>query len=74
MSTTNVQVTKNNNENAVSLMRRFSRVVQSSGVIKRVKTNRYLERPQSKYVRKSQALKRLIKHAETERLKKLGKA
>lgn len=73
MTKTNVQVTKNSNENAASLMRRFSRAVQSSGVVKRVKANRYLERPQSRYTRKSQALKRLAKRIEGERLKKLGK-
>ena len=55
-------------------MRRFSRAVQSSGVVKRVKANRYLERPESRYTRKSQALKRLAKRTEAERLKKLGKA
>ncbi len=73
MTTTNVQVTKNNNENAASLIRRFSRSVQGSGVLKRVKADRYLERPQSKYTRKVQALKRLAKRNEAERLKKLGK-
>ncbi|NTV44748.1 MAG: 30S ribosomal protein S21 [Candidatus Yonathbacteria bacterium] len=73
MATTNVQVSKNNNENAAGLLRRFSRAVQSSGVVKRVKANRYLERPMSKYTRKSQALKRLAKRNEAERLKKLGK-
>ncbi len=70
---TNVDIEKNSNENATNLIRRFSRAVQNSGTVKHLKATRYLARPQSKYVRKSQALKRIAKREEVERLKKLGK-
>lgn len=70
---TNVDIEKNSNENATNLIRRFSRAVQNSGTVKHLKSNRYLARTQSKYVRKSQALKRIAKREEVERLKKLGK-
>ena len=70
---TNIDIEKNSNENATNLIRRFSRAVQNSGTVKHLKSNRYLARTQSKYVRKSQALKRITKREEVERLKKLGK-
>jgi ribosomal protein S21 len=70
---TNVEVTKNPNENNASLIRRFTRRVQGSGILPRVRGNRYHEREMSKYKKKAGALKRIAKHIEVERLKKLGK-
>jgi len=69
----NVEVAKNNNENAVNLIRRFTKRVQGSGVLKRVRSLRYSGRQLSKYTRKKKALKRITKTAHVERLKKLGR-
>lgn len=70
---TNIQVTKNQNENGLSLLRRFSRRMQESGIIQKVKGKRYSERAESKLSVKNRALKRIAKRKEMERLRKLGK-
>ncbi len=68
-----VEVTKNNNETTSSVIRRFTKRVQESGIIKRAKSLRYNERSKSQYVQKKKALKRIAKRSETERLRRLGK-
>lgn len=70
---TNVEVAKNANENNASLIRRFTRRIQGSGILPRLRSSRYHERDMSKYKKKAAALKRLAKKAEVEHLKKLGK-
>lgn len=73
MSMINVEVTQNNNENAMSVIRRFSRKMIESGVVPKVKSKRYASRKVSKLGRKMSALKKLARRDEVERLKKLGK-
>jgi len=74
MSTTvNVEVKKNNNENAVSLIRRFTKRVQGSGVIRRVRSIRYSQRQPNQAKMKKSALVVLGKRKEYEVLEKLGK-
>ena len=68
-----VEVTKNNNETSSSVIRRFTKRVQESGIIRRAKSLRYSERVKSSYVQKKKALKRLGKRNETARLRRLGK-
>ncbi|MBI3632151.1 MAG: hypothetical protein HY225_01765 [Candidatus Vogelbacteria bacterium] len=68
-----VEVTKNNNETTSSVIRRFTKRVQESGIIRRAKSLRYSERAKSEYVKKKKALKRLSKRTETDRLRRLGK-
>lgn len=70
---TNVEVSKNPNENPASLLRRFSRKVQEAGIIPKVKDGRYAKRKTGKLAQKSGALKRLKKRAQVEKLRKLGK-
>lgn len=69
----NVEVKKNPNENAISLIRRFTKRVQGSGVIPRVRSLRWAQREQSYYKRKKSALVVLEKRAHYENLKKMGK-
>jgi ribosomal protein S21 len=69
----NVEVRKNANESGTSLLRRFSRKVLESGVLRSAKSRRFNERPASKLTKKKKALKRLEKRKEIERLRKLGK-
>ncbi|MBI2474530.1 MAG: hypothetical protein HYV68_02400 [Candidatus Taylorbacteria bacterium] len=69
----NVEVEKTGSETNASLLRRFSRRVQSSGIIIRVKGGRYKDRTESKYKRKVRTLSGLERRKKTERLIKLGK-
>jgi ribosomal protein S21 len=68
-----VEVRKNPNENNSSVLRRFSRRIQESGIIRQVKANRYNVRKESKLKVKKGALKRMSRRVEIEKLKKLGK-
>lgn len=70
---TNIEVSKNLNENNISLIRRFSRRVLEAGILPRVKGARYSVRPKSKLSKKRRALKSIARRAEIEKLKKLGK-
>lgn len=73
MAKTVIEVKKNPNENNASVLRRFSRRVQESGIIRKVKGARYNERQESKLKTKKSALKKMKRRKEVERLKKLGK-
>lgn len=69
----NVHVEKNANENSLSLLKRFTRKVQSSGVIASVRNNRYSERAPSEYTKKKRALKSIARREKIKELIKLGK-
>ncbi len=73
MAKTVIEVKKNPNENNASVLRRFSRRIQESNIIQKVKGNRYNERKESKLKVKKSALKRMGKRKEIEKLRKLGK-
>ena len=73
MTAVNVEVEKNKNENNANLIRRFTRRVQESGVLPKVRSIRYLERDLSKNVKKTKRLKSLKRKEEIEELIKLGK-
>ena len=73
MAKTVIEVKKNPNENNSSVLRRFSRRIQESGIIRKVKGSRYNERAESKLKIKKSALKRMAKRKEIEKLRKLGK-
>lgn len=69
----NVEVTKGNNENSLSVLRRFTKRVQGSGVLPRLRSIRYSERVLSENVKKKKALKRLTRYNEIQSLIRLGK-
>jgi len=73
MAKTIIEVRKNPNENNASVLRRFSRKIQESNIIQKVKGSRYNERKESKLKVKKSALKRIVKRKEREKLRKLGK-
>ncbi len=73
MANTVIEVRKNPNENNSSVLRRFSRKIQESGIIRKVKGTRYNIRKESKLKVKNSALKRMARRQEIEQLKKLGK-
>ena len=70
MAKTVIEVKKNPNENNSSILRRFSRRIQESGIIRKVKGSRYKLRKESKLKVKKSALKRIIRRKEIEKLKK----
>ena len=73
MAKTVIEVRKNANENNNSLLRRFSRRIQESGIVRKVKNARYHLRKESKLKVKKSALKRMGRRKEIEKLRKLGK-
>jgi len=73
MAKTVIEVKKNPNENNTSVLRRFSRKIQESGIIQKVKGSRYNERKESKLKVKKGTLRRLVRRKEIEKLRKLGK-
>lgn len=73
MSNTNVEVKKNNNENVLSLVRRFQKRVQESGVLNRVRGIRYNTRPLSELKSKRAKLKKLTNLEKYETAKRMGK-
>lgn len=71
--TTNIEVKRKNNENNVSLLRRFTKRVQGAGILPRVRGIRYHSRSLSEYVEKKQRLSKISKKAAIEKLIKLGR-
>lgn len=69
----NIKIEKNKNENNLSMIKRFSRKMQESGIINKVKSERYADRNKSDFVKKKNKLKTLSKKAEFEKMFKLGK-
>ena len=69
----NVEVVKKSTENNISVIKRFTRGVQDSGVLPRVRSLRYASRKKSKYVKKKEALVKLERRAHVTEQIKLGK-
>ncbi len=70
---TNVEVEKNNQESTANLIRRFTKRVQGSGIINRIRKNRYRKRVKSDMVNRVAKLKKLGKKKVYETALKLGK-
>ena len=69
----NVEVTRSNNENSLSLLRKFTRRVQGAGILPRVRGIRYHERELSFYKTKMKTLESLAYKANIAELVKQGK-
>ena len=70
----NIEVTKGSSENNLSVLRRFTKRVQSAGVLPRVRSLRYSERIKSENVKRAKTLSYLKRKTELQELIKLGKA
>ncbi len=68
-----IQVRKKEKEAPESLIRRFSRRVQQSGVLKQVRRGRFHQEEKSRDQRRLEALYKVKIRKEISRLKKLGK-
>lgn len=69
----NVEITRNGTENAIGIIRRFTKKVQASGILPRVRSLRYNQRVLSSYKTKMKTLKSINRKAEIMELIKLGK-
>jgi len=69
----NIEVVKGQNENNLSVLRRFTKRVQGAGILPRVRSKRYSERVKSTNVRRAKTLDYLKKKEVTAELVKLGK-
>jgi len=67
-----IEVKKGKNENTNTLLYRFTKKVQQSGVMKEVKKRRFSGRAVNKNKRKSMALYRVEKQEEIAKQKKYG--
>lgn len=69
----NVEVTKNNNENGASVLRRFMKKVRGAGFLQEVRDRRYYSRKPSALRRKNSKIVVLGRKAAYEEAVKLGK-
>jgi small subunit ribosomal protein S21 len=68
-----VEVKKKEGESFESLLRRFNRKIQQSGVLVRARKIRFYEPSKSRNILRENALRRLENREKREELKKLGK-
>ncbi|MFH0755400.1 MAG: hypothetical protein V1910_01910 [bacterium] len=71
--TINIEIEKNSNENNTNMLRRFTKKVQNSGILSRVRSIRFSKRKLSPYKIKIQKLSSVNKKKEIEELIRLGK-
>jgi len=67
-----IEVKKKTGETTRSLLRRFTRRIQQSGVLIRARKARFRERERSKRERRASALRRVKIVGEKEKLRKMG--
>jgi len=67
-----IEVKKQNKETAASLVRRFTKKVQQSGILLVAREKRFHQRSKSRQLKRRSALRRETLRKEYERLKKLG--
>jgi ribosomal protein S21 len=68
-----IEVEKNQNENTVNLLRRFTKKMHGAKILNTVRGQKYTTRPESKLRKKRRVLKNLETTKKMDRLKKLGK-
>ncbi|MCC2631021.1 MAG: seg [Candidatus Paceibacter sp.] len=69
----NVEIQRNNNESPTNVIKRFTKRVQGSGILNRVRGLRYAKRSESPYVKQKRTLKSLRRRADRDLQIKLGK-
>jgi hypothetical protein len=69
----NVEITRNANENNLGLIKRFTKKVQGSGILPKVRSKRYSLRDLSFYKVKKNTLKNIKRKEEIMELIKMGK-
>jgi ribosomal protein S21 len=71
--TLNVEVIRSGNENSLSVVRKFSQKMRSTGIVRKMRGKKYWSRSISPTVKKKQALRRIERSQERTRLIKEGK-
>lgn len=69
---TNVDIKKSKNDNALGMLRKFSRKMKISGVLRKKRSLRYFERQPSDFRKKEDALNKIEKRKEYEYKEKMG--
>ncbi|MGB0925439.1 MAG: hypothetical protein ACPGTS_01880 [Minisyncoccia bacterium] len=69
---TNVDIKKTKNDNNLGLLRKFSRKMKVSGVLRKKRSLRYFDRKISDFKKKANALNKIEKKAEYEMKEKMG--
>lgn len=67
------EIKKQERETNLSLVRRFTKRVKESGILRSAKKSMFMARKQSPAKQKSSALRRIVKQKEYEKLFKLGR-
>ncbi len=67
-----IEIKRKENESASSMIYRFTRKIQQSGVLKEAKKRRFYSRGQSRLKRKMSAIHREERRVEVQKQKKLG--
>lgn len=68
-----LEIKKQQRETSQSLVRRFAKTVQQSGILLRARKHRFHQRPKSRQAQQKAALRREELKKEYAKLKKLGK-
>lgn len=68
-----IEVKRKDNESTGSLLRRFSKRIQQSGLLLQARSSRFKDKDQSRTERRKSALRRNKVVAEKEKLRKMGK-
>jgi len=68
----NVSVNKTSNESVPSMIRRFSKRMQGSGILRKAKSVRFHQRAISKNKRRDSALRRIEKGEKREEMARMG--
>jgi ribosomal protein S21 len=68
-----IEVKKTENETSASLIRRFTKKIQQSSLLKKAREQQFKKRPESNLVKKKKAIKNARSRNKWEYLKKLGK-
>jgi len=71
--TINVEVDKSGGENSANVLRKFTRRMQGTGIVRMLRGRRYYSRNLSEAVKKKQALRRIDKQEKYDQLLKEGK-
>ena len=68
-----IEIKKNENESTINLIRRFTKKVQGSGILRRVRQLQFRNRPKSELRKKEEAIKKAKIKKRMDYLRKLGK-
>ncbi len=67
-----IKIYKNDKENSQQVVRRFSKIMKKSGILRKAKANRFFQRAQSEQLKKRSAIKKEELREKYKRLRKLG--